>query len=643
MRSRRRLAARWGILAVGALAVCACNAVSGVNDLEFGEDTPAPAPAIGEPPSDMGGETQGVNPLLPCSALTGGGCPAEQTCRLSRTSGEPPSCVPLLASVLEPYAACREDAECPAAHACAAGLCSRLCESAADCAEPNARCVPDDSGLFSRCTRSCDLVTPAAPRSGLQACGAGARCDFVPESGGAGYTDCVPVTGGFDGSACETDAACPVGFLCQRQRCVPACDPDGAACPGGGSCNDVASRAGQSVGGCCNIPDGQACNLITDCGCAQAQTCSTPDALGNSFCRSLRDTPLAPYSACSADEDCPRGHSCLGGACKRHCRTLADCAGEGTACLSVFNGGVPVPGASACARGCDLLEPVAADTGFRACGPQANCVFFGTNTDCVSSGPGTQNSSCEVSQDCAPGFLCYRNTCERWCDPNASVCEAGTFCGGIINAVGRQLGSCCRPPAGQVCDWVTDCGCSPSETCAIDAANTRFCRALAQTPVALFGLCSSDDECPAGTVCLGNNCMPRCSASADCGTDVQCIPLLDTAEVQLTGVCSRNCDVLSATAPAAGLQPCAAGLRCSDTTGIDGGASFCSAPGPLAAGEVCASFADCGAGLSCEDGLCAELCELGTSCPDGADCSVRPFDIPAIGGRQIGFCPAGGG
>src|SRR5690606_30853210 len=138
----------------------------------------------------------------------------------------------------------------------------------------NARCVADPSGLFSRCTRSCDLVTPAAPRAGLQACGEGVRCDFVAESGGPGYADCVLATGGFDGSPCDTDAACPAGFVCLRQRCAAACDPSGAACAGGGTCNDVESLAGQSVGGCCTVPPGQECNLLDGCGCGPAQTCT---------------------------------------------------------------------------------------------------------------------------------------------------------------------------------------------------------------------------------------------------------------------------------------------------------------------------------------------------------------------------------
>lgn len=636
MSSRRQVC--WGML-LGALAVGACNAVSGVNDLEF-DDPPMPVVEGGNVPGQSG-EVLGVRPLEgPCSALTGSGCPAEQTCRFSRTSGEV-SCAPAPSSPLDPYAACRDDGECPAAHLCVAGVCSRLCESPADCGWPNARCVSDASGAFSRCTRNCDLVTPDEPRSGLQACGAGVRCDFVPESGGSGYADCVLATGSsFDGAACEDNAACPVGFVCQRQRCVAACDPGGAACPNGSTCDDVASFAGQAVGGCCSIPAGQTCNLVTDCGCAAGQTCSAPDETGATTCRTLRAAPVGSYASCASDDECPGGHSCIGGSCKRHCRTLADCGEEGTACLSVLRNDTPVPGVSFCARGCDLVDPAALTTGSRACGAQSNCFLASGYTDCIAGGTGLQNASCDGSEDCSPGFICYRSTCERWCDPNSSVCEAGTFCGGLIDVAGRSLGSCCRPPTGQVCDWVTDCGCSASETCARDAAGVRFCRAVAATAVPPYGGCGSDVECPSGHVCLVGNCMQRCSASADCGTGIQCVSLVtDVVETQLTGVCSRNCDVLSVASPAAGYQPCAAGLTCTDLNGLEGGASVCTIAGAGGVGDGCTGFADCGSGMDCDQGQCLELCELGSTCGNGETCRVRAIDIAAVNGRRIGVCP----
>lgn len=646
MSSRRRLVARrgrWSVLVPSVLVVCACNAVSGVNDLEFG-DPPAPPAEAGNTPG-ANGETVGVAPLETCDPLTGSGCAADQTCRLSRTRSEP-SCTPSPAQPLAPYAACREDGECPAAHLCAAGVCSRLCTSAADCGWSSARCLLDDSGLFSRCTRNCDLVTRDAPRSGLQACGAGARCDFVAESGGAGFTDCVPATGGsFDGAPCEDDAACPAGFLCQRQRCAAACDPGGAACANGGSCSEVSSLAGQSVGACCSIPAGQACNLLTSCGCAGGQACSAPDATGATACRALPANPAGAYASCSEDGECPGGHACIDGACKRYCRTLADCGEDGIACISILQGGVQVPDVSVCARGCDLLAPGASDTGFRGCGAQANCFLGSGITDCASAGAGVQGSACEANEDCSAGFLCYRNVCERWCDPSASVCEAGTFCGGIINAAGRQLGSCCRPPAGQVCDWVTDCGCSASETCARDADGVRSCRTVAAATVAPYAACSEDVECPRGYNCVNGNCMQRCSASSDCGAGIaiQCIPLItNVVETQSSGICARNCDVLSANAPAAGFQPCAAGLACTDVNGPEGGGSICTVPGPGGVGDACTTFTDCGAALDCDQGQCLALCELGTTCGNGASCQVRAIDIGPVNGRSIGVCPLNG-
>ncbi len=628
---------------LGLFSTAACNALTGVNDLQFVErpgmaSTGGAADAGADAaPSIVIGSLQGR-----CNALSGSGCADEgQTCRFQRETGEP-GCVPAPRSPVVPYAACRGDDECPAAYLCEAGVCSQLCESAADCGWPGARCVASTGQGPGRCTRSCDLVGARAPRAGLQACGEGARCDFVPEPGGAGYSDCFAAAGSaFDGAPCSAHADCPPDFRCDGQRCAAACGSD-AACPDGLRCGGSSEElAGQRVGACCSIPEGQACDLLSGCGCAAGATCSL-DPSGAVACRSLPAQPRAPYDSCAQHAECPARHSCIGGACKLHCNELADCGAEGAACAPASFAGAPLPGVSFCARGCDVLSPQAPGAGLRACGAGATCIDSALElgaTDCIAAGNGAQGASCTLESDCAPGFDCVLGRCERWCTPDGSECGLGLSCGGVYDVSGRALGSCCTPPLDRACHWLSDCGCGEGETCSVDDGAVRSCRAVSAQPVPPYFACDAGTQCPQFHHCAFGVCMLRCETSVSCAAGTQCLVLNE--DDPETGICSRNCDMLSPGAPAPGFLPCGPGLRCLDFDGPEGATTACIFSGPVAAGGGCAGTGDCGAGLDCEAGLCLPLCELGADdCAAGTVCAPRELATAPVGGRSIGVCIA---
>lgn len=629
----------WALL-LGLASAASCNALTGVNELQFREQ-PGDGIVL-EGSADAGTD---VSPTVtgslqgPCNALTGAGCAAGAACRFLRETGAP-GCQRLPVAPLAPYAACRQDAECPAAFLCEAGVCSKPCESAADCGWPNARCLASTDGQFRRCSRSCDLVTAHAPRAGLQACGEGTRCDFVPEPGAAGYTDCSAAAGSsFDGAECSVHADCPSDFRCESERCAAACGADGA-CAGGLRCGgSVAELAGQRVGACCSIPAGQPCDLLTGCGCAPGSTCSL-DGAGAVVCRVLPAEPRAAYASCEQHAECPARYSCIGGACKLHCDTLADCGAEGTQCVAVTFESAPLPGVSFCARGCDVLSPQAPAAGLLACGAGASCIDVTAElggTDCSAAGAGTQGAQCELARDCASGFGCFQGSCARWCTPGGTECGLGLSCGGAYDTSGRTLGSCCTPPLEQACHWLTDCGCGAGETCSVDAGAQRFCRAVSDTPVAAYSACDADAQCPRYHQCAFGVCMQRCETSADCAGDSMCL-VLNEADPG-TGICSRHCDMLSPSAPAPGFQPCGPGLRCLDFDGPEGATTACIFSGTVLAGGACTGTADCGEGLDCEAGLCLPLCELGAAaCAPGFACSPRALATAPVGGRGIGVC-----
>lgn len=633
---------RWRALAslLGLVCAASCNALTGVDELQFRE-RPADGAAAGGiadagtgAPLVVSGALQGT-----CNALTGTGCGEGAACRLQRETAVP-GCQPLPVAPREPYGACQGDHECPVTYLCESGVCSKPCESAADCGWPNARCLAATGGQFRRCSRSCDLVSAHAPRTGLQSCGEGARCDFVPEAGTAGYTDCFAALGtGFDGAPCRAHADCPPDFRCEGQRCTAACGTD-AACPTGLRCaGSLEELAGQRVGGCCSTAEGRACDVLTGCGCRAGSTCSL-DAAGAVACRELPAQPRAAYASCQQHAQCPARHSCIGGTCKLHCDAQADCGAEGTQCVPVTFESAPLSGVSFCARGCDVLSPAEPAAGLRACGEGASCVDVTAElggTDCVAAGPGIRGAPCELARDCAAGLGCFLASCERWCTPGGSECGLGRSCNAAYEVGGRALGSCCTPPLELACHWLTDCGCGAGETCSVDDGAVRACRAVSDTPLAAYAACDTDTQCPRFHHCAFGVCMRRCEVSSDCAADTQCLVLNE--QDPGTGICSRNCDMLSPGAPAPGFQPCGPGLRCLDFDGPEGATTACIFAGTVSAGGACAGTADCGVGLDCEAGLCLPLCELGAEgCAAGSVCAPRTLATAPVGGRSIGVC-----
>jgi hypothetical protein len=87
--SYKHLAARgrrcWR-LGLAALIACACNAFTGVNDIEIVDDPAASGSAgasgVANPPERTESPLQGA-----CNALTGTGCLVSQVCRFSRAEG----------------------------------------------------------------------------------------------------------------------------------------------------------------------------------------------------------------------------------------------------------------------------------------------------------------------------------------------------------------------------------------------------------------------------------------------------------------------------------------------------------------------------------------------------------------------------
>ena len=577
--------------------VLACNSLTGVNDLEFAEPLP-PEDAVS------------MNPLQPCDALTGEGCPTGETCRLSLEQGGP-ACQPAPATAVAPYAACERDAQCPAAHRCVAGVCAELCQVEADCGWQDARCRDVGAGTlgFGHCTRNCELASPVAPAEGFQPCGAGTRCDFTAAGTSSGYTDCVAAAPtSTEGGTCQANTDCPAGLACSAGRCQRYCDAGDNACPVGLTCAGVEARGAQQVGTCCQIPAGDACDSVSDCGCGAGETCGWDGNTGATLCRPLADVVLDSGDTCNLDEQCPQSHSCVAGTCSQHCYFASDCEEQGSVCTGVSFGQGTIAGRSVCSAACDPLFRSNPD--FTPCRAGTSCIKYADvagRPDYFSCGvPGTvpENGACSVNPDCASGLACFGSSCQRWC-ATAADCGAGFTCSSVIEQGGFELGFCAPQAAA----------------------------------VGPFEACVSDAECPAQHVCANGACSPLCGSSADCGSpDAICYALNGTT----TSVCTRSCDPLSPRAPAAGFEPCGEGLTCVDLFVDATNLGFtCARPGDTAEGGSCSTTetpAPCQDGLSCF-AVCQQYCEVGTTCDTG-DCLVTSPAFPVVNGRQMGICPS---
>ena len=223
-------------------------------------------------------------------------------------------------------------------------------------------------------------------------------------------------------------------------QCQRVCSGD-RGCVGQSACQATSPALiveGQSLGTCCALFVGEVCNGVTDCGCADGQTCS----LGGTGCRALSSTPSESYGACRNDMDCPALHSCIDGVCKRHCRAAADCGSSGAQCVSTSRT-YPV-----CTRHCDPAAPQQPRAGFQPCGAGLTCINYSNgSTDCLVSAGGARGASCTVNTDCAPGSFCNTNdgTCLPWCVVGGTACADGGPCISLATPItvdGVELGAC---------------------------------------------------------------------------------------------------------------------------------------------------------------------------------------------------------
>ena len=370
------------------------------------------------------------------------------------------------------------------------------------------------------------------------------------------------------------------------------------------------------------------CSTDHICLCSNDAACSDDEFCNmNGYCQK--------YLGCRIDGDCGdvaawRCQITESGSGQCLCRTDAACE-SGEFCNT--------SGSCQAKAGCILDADCGSDVDWRCrINPQTSIGECFCNTDgacaeaefCNVHGYCQPNASCDSNEDCQAGRFCNVDTGECLCNPEAQTgCEADTE---VCNQSGY-----CQPRPG--CYDNRDCAELPGTFCDF---STRSC-----VPE---GSCTSDLQCPLGTVCRQYVCVAGCSDSADCPLDSycsnnQCVngcqadDFCEFAQFCMGGSCQ---DAYSASTPYC--KTCDGGdlTSCGDRDNLCLIYPYDSDAFAAVDDEYCAP--DCSGDQRCPNGFSCnsvisvkqeDLCQVDADCPAGLPCLKSPEE-------DSGYCPCAG-
>lgn len=291
-------------------------------------------------------------------------------------------------------------------------------------------------------------------------------------------------------------------------------------------------------------PVGASCNPYPACpgtGCADGEICTIviQGDLKRIECHAAGEVSLGGSCDHQAGPWCSEG-VCVEGECRGFCVDNSDCANS--AACQAFKGvpGKPTVCGSSQAN-CDPLDPSNSCEGGLTCYLVQNT---GT-TDCLDVKlAGQQDSPCDCTNCCAPGFSCVvhdgNQICAQTCALEEGAITCQDACAGLaIKNITLELGVCVQggeppppPPDPIPCNVLAqDCegaaqACYPSnqgDQCLVKGNKSGGAE------------CESVNECAKGLTCFASKCRPICDPNnamhPECNTGVQaqCPPLNNSA------------------------------------------------------------------------------------------------------------------
>ncbi|XP_022668562.1 uncharacterized protein LOC111253451 isoform X4 [Varroa destructor] len=480
---------------------------------------------------------------------------------------------------------CEIDSECQLRHICESHKCVFGCRS-------DQRCGLEEACVNGICQNPCSV---------FGACGRNALCTPINH-----HADCTCLPGHRGNPAvvcvkdepkpeCTRDIECPLGFICDNQRCIEGCRHDNNCA------NDRACMNGQ----CelvCRLPNACGINALCQARNHHAICSCLPGFQGDARteCKELREP-----GHCIHDSDCAVGLICETAVCVPGCRTDHHC-GFLQACIR-----------QTCQDPCKQYGACGLNAVCRAWNHDRICSCLPDHTGdpkqhCVKVLP--PPPECVHDTECHYGRICELNKCIVGCRSDVN-CPIDNQC------LNRQCKNPCLRSGvcgrNAICNAVQHrelCTCDPGYTGDPEIA----CEKVPD------GFCRRDEECGFGEICHASRCIPGCRSHSQCPFNKACINRLCQDPCLIGGVCGTNTKCHAANHEA--ICNCLPGYTGDPLTRCE-----------LVPKPECYHDLDCGEGYVCVDGRCKDIneCLHGRGpCGHGAICNNLP-------GSYQCTCPSG--
>lgn len=459
------------------------------------------------------------------------------------------------------------------------------CLTSAECQESEI-CLRDINSGVLTCKQACDNVK-CGPQAICVTNNHVAQCQCPP---GPYDGDPYDIKAGCKSVPCVYNIDCPTTQLCNRltHMCYNVCNED--------SCGENAICIAENNRAICQCPPGYKGDPIPEYGCTTSISCD--------HCADTATCEIGPNGAVCK---CPPGLTGLPET--TGCHPIGTCPNGDSDCPSTA---ICVSGR--CVDKCD-----------NACGPNMVCKFENSNAVCMcpykflfvsneaKDGCIRETSICTTDIDCNGG-VCYRGQCSVACR-NENDCAQNEHCLNSICIV--QCTSHSQCPSNQACTSGTcSLGCRSNKDC----TSSEVCyNNKCQNPCQTAGVCGPN------ALCKFENHITACECPA--GFEGNPTPELGCVRVPATCVATKNCPAghmciaNQCNVPCKDNLNCAIGERCSN--GIC--AKVCYTNNNCLPGEICNERGTCQSGCSSDvDCPTTQICANG-KCKCGLGFIGTPF------------------
>jgi hypothetical protein len=376
---------------------------------------------------------------------------------------------------------------------------------------------------------------PSAPTCPLpnadSACAAAPQCGCEAEQNCAvedAVLTCVAAGSVEENHACGAASDCKQGYQCAAGACLRLCDASQPQCSASAACVPMTTAQGSAIADVhvcesnCNLSDPQrAEHGLNACG---------PDMLclaagEGSRCAQGSRASAQHGERCQDAFDCAPGYSCTTDAvCQRWCHSSSDCP-TGFSCDTSAAISVGDSAFGSCTPEClGDGEQVCNLNNQCGCAPDKSCdaALSGEQVvrQCRSVGTAPLYGPCTQPNDCGRSTQCIDDLCQP-------ICASDSDCERYSRCTSNHFANMPDEPAGATCQRPCDPGdpqrvhgmygaCPPGTACDVASDGASYCRQASMRGVA-GASCTVNSDCAAGFTCTSlGSCVQLCRNDAEC-------------------------------------------------------------------------------------------------------------------------------